>query len=76
MRTVVYGEVSEFDGQQLLDLLAELDDELSLEGLSEACRTAIVGGAAAALHVPIQMPVRVTVDVRRRHERSSHELHR
>ncbi len=59
MRTADDGEVSEFDGQKLLDLLAELDDELSLEGLSEACRIAIVGGAAIALHVPN----RVTADV-------------
>ncbi len=52
-------EFSEFDGERLRVLLAELDDELSFEGLSEPCRIAIVGGAAIALHVSN----RVTVDV-------------
>ena len=40
-------------------LLAELDDELTPEGLSGPCRIVIVGGAAVALRVPN----RVTVDV-------------
>ena len=45
-------EVSEFDGQKLLDLLSELDNELTLEGFSGKCRIVIVGGAAVALRVP------------------------
>ena len=54
-----YPEFSVFDGARLRVLLAELDDELTLEGLSETCRIVIVGGAAVALRVPD----RVTADV-------------
>ena len=54
-----YPECNEFDGALLRVLLAELDDELTPEGLSEPCRIVIVGGAAVALRVPN----RVTVDV-------------
>ncbi len=52
-------EFSEFDGQKLLALLAELDNELGLEGSNGKCRIVIVGGAAVALRVPD----RVTLDV-------------
>ena len=41
-------ECNEFDGARLRVLLAELDDELTSEGLSEPCRIGFVGGAARA----------------------------